>query len=258
MQAIAERHGWPRTIRVRRSTVRHAEHALLQALLSGALLSPIIAAMVGWADTDLRHLSLPAYLGALLGIAAAIASPHYREQQHHPLKAYMAALGAMIAASVCEAFILERNANAFYTVPSLMDGIIALLVLYAGSRVQRWYAVRYRANYLILEPTVSGAASSRGVRRSTPAEPMLGFQRVTLPAVALADALASVSAWSMLAFWVLVALEHRHVASGILVFTGGLLVLACFVLIPDTLAARGVLPRGLDTEDDAPDSRPHA
>jgi hypothetical protein len=72
-------------------------------------------------------------------------------------------------------------------------------------------------------------------------------RRPTLPSIALADALASVSAWSLVVFWLLVALEHRHIASGVLVFTGVLLVLACIILIPDTLAGRGLLPRGIDT-----------
>lgn len=257
VQAIADREGRVGTMRVRRSTMRHAEHALLQALLSGALLSPIIAAIVGWSGADLHNLPMRAYLSAMLGIAAAIASPHFREQTQHPLQAYVAALGAMVAAAVCEAFILERNANAFYTAPSLMDGMLALLLLHVGARLQRRYAVRYRAEYLILQPAAPGSALMRRFRRSTPMPPSARYRRITLPAVALADALASVSAWSLLAFWGLVALEHRHVASGVLVFTCGLLVLACFVLIPDTLAGRGVLPRGLDAEDDAPDDRPN-
>lgn len=158
---------------------------------------------------------------------------------------------------MCEAFILERSANAFYTAPSLMDGMLALLLLHVGARVQRRYAVRYRANYLIVQPAAPGPALSRRIRHSAPTPPSARFRRITFPAVALADGLASVSAWSLLAFWVLVALEHRHVASGVLVFTCGLLVLACFILIPDTLAGRGVLPRALDAGDDTPDDRPN-
>ena len=91
VQTMTEREGWVSAMRMRRSTMRHAEHALLQALLSGALLSPIIAAIVGWGGAGLRHLTMLAYLSAMLGTAAAIASPHFREQRQHALRAYVAA-----------------------------------------------------------------------------------------------------------------------------------------------------------------------
>ena len=192
--------------------MRRFEHALLWSLLVGALVSPI----AGRFDRLPRPwpLNVPPrfYLLVLIGCAAVLMSLRLRHGAQTAIALAIVRLGAITAAASVIATILRRSANAFYTAPSLMEGMAVLLVLHIAARTM----------CRIARPRTS---------------------HVTLPAIALADGLASVSAWSMLAFWVLVWLEHRHIASGVLVFTGALLLLACGVLIPDSLAGRGFLPR---------------
>ena len=195
--------------------MRKFEHALLWSLLVGALASPVVARVNQWSQSwpvDLRH---RLYLIALIGCAAALISLRLQHRVQVTIATAIVRLGAVAAAASVIAIILERRANAFYTAPSLIEGMALLLVLHIAAR------------------TMCRIARPR-------------TQHLTLPAIALADGLASVSAWSMLAFWVLVWLEHRHVASAVLVFAGVLLVLACGVLIPDSLAGRGFLPRTVD------------
>ncbi len=204
-----------RALRLRQLRTREFEHALLWSLLVGALASPVVARFAQWSGPWPFNVPPRLYLFALIGGAAMLISLRFQHRAQTAIAATIAPLGAVVGAASVIAIILERSANAFYTVSSLLNAMAVLLLLHIGARVMR-----------------------RLARPLTP--------HVTLPAIALADGLASVSAWSMLAFWVLVWLEHRHVASGVLVFSGVLLLLACGVLIPDSLAGRGFLPRTMD------------
>ncbi|MEO7456930.1 MAG: hypothetical protein ABIY52_11765 [Gemmatimonadaceae bacterium] len=179
---------------------------MLGVLLAGALASSVVAGLA------VTHI----VLGVVIACSVVVGMLPVRQRGGSVVAGAALRVLWIALAAVVIARVLEQSANTFYTAASLLDGMLALLVLHLLSRVMRWVAVEMRDS------------------------------AATLPAVALADALASVSAWMLLAFWVLVVLERRHVASVALVFTGTLLVLECAMLIPDALAACGLLPRGLD------------
>ncbi len=211
---------------------------MLGALLAGALLSPIATALSG--RTEPTEFRVP--LMVVLSIAAVVASVRLRHRSPDALAAFVGRATSIAIAAGVIAIILERGTNAFYTSLSLLDGTAALLILHVASRAMRWIAVEYRDNFRLgRHSTASGRQRTRGV---------------SLPAVALADGLASVSAWSLLGFWSLVALQHRHVASLVLITVAVMLLLECIILIPDTLAGWGLLPRTFDPVEDTPDAQP--
>ena len=227
--------------------MRHFEHAMLGILLAGALGSSVLGQALGWSGAGAGKLPDFVQVVVLVAGATAVSLLPVRQRGESLLVGAAFRLAAIVTAAVVMALVLDHRENTFYTAPSLVDGMIALLVLHLVSRVMRWIAVEYRESFLVIRPLDSGLPPSHRLRRLlfTPQRPRV--RALTLPAVALADALASVSAWMLLAFWVLVAMERRHLASAVLVFTCTLLVLECAMLIPDTLAGIGILPRGLDT-----------
>lgn len=211
---------------------------------------------MGWSGPTPLNIPLPLHLTILLGVAAVIASLRLRHRVENTLTAYVVRGGALIAAAGVIAVILQRGVNTFYTAPSLLGGMATLLVMHFCARGMRWLAVDARESLLAVSPIAASAPATGGRLRLIAALRRPRARRLTLPAVALADALASVSAWSLLAFWILVALAHRHVASGMLMLTSAMLVLASVVLSPDTLAGRGLLPRGLDADDAIEEPKP--
>ena len=231
------------------SAIRHFEHSMLGALLLGALFSPVVAVMTGWMGPTLLGVPLRVLFTTLLGVAAAVVSLRLRHQAENPMATMVVSVGIIAATAIPITFILPRSADAFNTAPSLMTGMAGLLALHVVSRVMRWIAVRRREDYLVVWPEADTAPPTRRRDPLGPTPQRSRAQRVTLPAVALADGLASVSAWTLLVFWMLVASEHRHYASGILVFASILLALECVILIPDTLAGWGMLPRGFEPEE---------
>ncbi len=232
---------------VSRATVRHIEHSTLGALLAGALVSPVIMSLLGWSEPP----PIPLPFVVLLSIAAVGASLKLRHRNRYAMASFVLRVSGIVVAAGSIAFILQRGTNAFYTSLSLLEGTVALLTLHVGSRVMRWTAVVNRDDYLVVPLNARRAPLSRLLSRFFLATgPLDSRRRVTIPAVALADGLASVSAWSLLAFWTLVTLEHRHVASLFLLFVSVLLVLECIILIPDTLAGWGLLPRAFDPAED--------
>ena len=201
-----------RVLHLRQLRTREFESGLLWSVLVGALASPIVMRLHEPARPWPLNVPPRVYLFVLTGTAAVLMSLQLRHRAQSAMATLVVRTGAVVAVASVIGVILSRSANWFYTVSSLMDGMAVLLALHI---VARWMRRLARAH----------------------------THGVTLPAIVLADGFASVSAWSLLAFWVLVWLEHRHVASVVLVFTGVLLLLACAVLIPDTLAGRGLLPR---------------
>ena len=220
---------------------------MLGALLAGALVSPVVMSLRGWSESP----PVPLLFVVLLSIAGVAASLKLRHRNRYAMASFVLRVSGIVVAATSIAFILRRGTNAFYTTSSLLDGTVALLLLHIGSRVMRWTAVVNRDDYLVVPPNTRSAPLSRLLRRFFLASgPLDSRRRVTLPAVALADGLASVSAWSLVAFWTLVTLERRHVASLFLLFISALLVLECVILIPDTLAGWGLLPRAFDPAED--------
>lgn len=215
-----------RSSRLGARRIRNFEHALLWVLLVGAVLSPVAAFMNGWSRPAPFNIPPRQYVMVAIGAAAVLASLRMRHLAMTSIATLIVRLGGAVAAASAISLILQYSANTFYTATSLLDGMAILLVVHSAARVLRWLA-RPHAHH------------------------------VTLPAVVLADTLASVSAWSLLGFWVLVASEHRHVASGVLVFTAILLLLAFAILIPDSLAGRGLLPRSADHRVEAEEKSRH-
>lgn len=227
------------------SEFRHFEHGMLGVLLAGALCSSLVDLLMGWPEPESVADSRATYLIVLVLGAMTVAMLPVRQRRGNILKGVTLRVALMAAVAVPMALVLRRNSNTFYTAPSLIDGMIALLVLHLVSRLMRWIAVELRESFVVVKPIGAASPTTRSLRRILLAPQRPRTHKFTLPAVSLADGLASVSAWMLLAFWILVALERRHVASGALVFTATLLVLECAMLIPDTLAACGLLPRGL-------------
>lgn len=235
--------------------MRYFEHGMLGVLLAAALASSAVGQLLGWPDDASLGLPRGAKLTVLLIGAVAVALLPVRQRGESLVRDTLLRLGAIALAAVPIAWALRRASNTFYTAPSLIDGMVLLLVLHLSSRIMRRVAVAVRETYFVVP--VDAPVARRGERlRQLLIPPRRPRSRaLTLPAVALADALASVAAWSLLAFWILVALERRHVASAVVMFTCTLLVLECAILIPDTLAAAGYLPRGLHSVDDMRERR---
>ncbi|MEO8622415.1 MAG: hypothetical protein ABI625_15190 [bacterium] len=225
--------------------LRRFEHALLDALLLGGLFSPVAWAFVGTSGRMVLNLPTRVAIAIALCGATIVASVRLEHRAQNLVAAAVVKLGAVTAAAVAIALVLEFAANSFYTAPALMDGMAALLVVRVIASVLRWRAVVRREKYVVMSRPNVEASNVRPRRHLTLVPNGPRARPMALPSVALADALASVSAWSLLAFWILVALEHRHIASVVLVFTSVLLVLACVILIPDALAGQGLLPRGM-------------
>ncbi len=231
------------------------ELALLGVLLAGTLLSPVASIVVFGSASDARH-----RVSTLVFAAAAVAATFVlRARATDTRLAFSIRLLATAGVAVPIALVLDKGVNAFYTSRSLVGGMLVLLVLHVLTRLMRYVAAAYREDYVTISPTMQPAPTTRGRFSIVIAPQRPRVWRVTLPAVVLADAISSVSAWSLLVFWVLVAIERRHAASLVLVFVSVLLMLEWIILIPDTLAGWGLLPRAFDAEaEEAPAPHPLA
>ncbi len=230
--------------------MRYFEHGMLGVLLAAALASSAVGQLLGWPDDASLGLPRGAKLAVLLTGAVAVALLPVRQRGESLVRDTLLRLGAIALAAVPIAIVVRRASNTFYTAPSLIDGMVFLLVLHLASRLMRRVAVMVRETYFVVPAGTARAPYGQRLRHLLLPPQKPRSRALTLPAVALADALASVAAWSLLAFWILVALERRHVASAVVMFACTLLVLECAVLIPDSLAGAGYLPRGLHSVDD--------
>lgn len=234
--------------------VGRLQRSTLSVLLFASVLSPVAATAVGW------PLFAPPTSVIATVVAAALGAVTLR-LSHQSLGWRMLGVALAVALAVPFAAILRAESNAFYTSSALFGGMILLLMLYVASRVLRHVVVRDES--LASEepvPTLVPAASVvTGLEHLPPNEIRVvhpgqaavaprvpGARPGGVPAVALGDGLAVAGAWLIVAFWVLVALGHRHFASGALLLLGALLAMRCVTLLPEALATRARVARRTD------------
>jgi hypothetical protein len=230
--------------------VGRLQRSTLSVLLFASVLSPVAATAVGWS------LFAPPTSAIALLVATALGSVTLRIS-HQSLGWRMLGVALAIGLAVPFAAILRTETNAFYTSSALFGGMILLLMLYVASRVLRHVVVR-DDKLAVEEPAVSLAPPApvvAGLEHLPPNEIRVvhthgsGAARISaarpggVPAVALGDTLAVVGAWLIVLFWVLVALGHRHFASGALLLLGALLAMRCLTLLPEALATRATRGR---------------
>ena len=234
--------------------VGRLQRSTLSVLLFASVLSPVAATAMGW------PLFAPP-TSAIATVVAAVLGAVTLRLSHQSLGWRLLGVALAVALAVPFAAILRAESNAFYTSSALFGGMIVLLMLYVASRVLRHVVVRDES--LAVEEPVAPLAPPApvvgGLEHLPPNEIRVvhpGRTAVTprvpgarpggVPAVALGDALAVVGAWLIVFFWVLVALGHRHVASGALLLLGALLAMRCLTLLPEALATRARVARRTD------------
>jgi hypothetical protein len=221
------------------------QRSLLSVLLFASVLSPVAAVAMGW------PLFAPPTSAIAIVVATALGAVTLR-LSHQSVGWRMAGVALAVALAVPFAAILRAESNAFYTSSALFGGMILLLMLYVASRALRHVVVRDEslaadepaASLPQPVPVMAGVEhlppnEIRVVHTHAMAAPRVSEARPGgVPAVALGDALAVAGAWLIALFWVLVALGHRHVASGALLLLGALLTMRCLTLLPEALATR--------------------
>jgi hypothetical protein len=231
--------------------VGRLQRSTLSVLLFASVLSPVAATAVGW------PLFAPPTSVIAIVAAAALGAITLR-LSHQSLGWRLLGDDLAFALAVPFAAILRAESNAFYTSSALFGGMILLLMLYVASRVLRHVVVRDESQ-AVEEPVASLAPAApvvAGLEHLPPNEIRVvhpGRAAVTprapgaraggVPAVALADALAVIGDWLIVFFGVLVALGHRHFASGALLLLGALLAMRCLTLLPEALATRARVAR---------------
>lgn len=227
---------------------------LLGALLFGAVIAPAVTALRVGGVYTLSMVLVSLMVALVLGGALArLPSP---DTGARPSTADLTILASLtLAAAVLIGATVHYRSNAFYTPQALYGGMIVLLALYVADRALRAVAMRdarrLRARHHMLRPggAHDGVALDHlppneirsvqpGMISSEPTEPLGGTPSATLPALVTSDALSGLAAWLLVMFWLLVALEHRHPASVILLAVGGLLLLSNITLLPVVLSSR--------------------
>ena len=228
------------------ASFRRFRQRALGVLLFGAVLAPVVAALLG----------RPSYASTLTTtaamVAAVLALVMLRVTRAGPATGALYAGLALVAALPID-LVLREQSNSFYTSGALFGGMVILLSLHVAAVTMRgvamWdddtpldgVATAMSGEQLVpdgllhLPPNeirVVHLGQSRG--SASPGRERLRGD----PAMALDDALARGAAWLLVLFWLLVALEHRHVASGALLLVGVLLAGRCLALLPDVLATR--------------------
>ncbi len=220
------------------------QRSTLSVLLFASVLSPVAATAVGW-----PLFARPTSAIALL-VTTALGAVTLRIS-HQSLGWRMVGVALAVALAVPFAAILRAESNAFYTSSALFGGMTLLLMLYVASRALRHVVVRDES-LAVEEPAPSLAPPTpvvAGLEHLPPNEIRVVHTRAAavlrsaaapggVPAVALGDTLAVLGAWLIVLFWVLVALGHRHVASGALLLLGALLTMRCLTLLPEAIATR--------------------
>lgn len=230
--------------------VGRLQRSTLSVLLFASVLSPLAATAMGW-PLFARPTSVIATV-----VAAGLGAVTVR-LSHQSLGWRTLGVALAVALAVPFAAILRAATNAFYTSSALFGGMILLLMLYVASRVLRHVVVRDESQ-AVEEPVASLAPPApvvAGLEHLPPNEirvvqthgsvapRMSGARPGGVPAVALGDTLAVIGAWLIVLFWVLVALGHRHFASGALLLLGALLAMRCLTLLPEALATRSTRGR---------------
>jgi biotin transporter BioY len=182
-----------------RSSVEPMRRDVTTVVLFGAVMSPIVAPLFGW--PPVTPLGVPLVVHVLL--LAALAAVATRQMWPRRRRATVRQLGNLTAATVLAftgAIVLHLRSNAFYTASTLMDGMAFLLLIHLATR---------------------------GLRRRARAR--------SSAAAWVADVLMRTVGWAILASWLLISLEHRHIAGVTLIISGVLQTLALIVLIPDAV-----------------------
>lgn len=226
---------------------RRLGQGTLGLLLFGAVLSPVVAEALG------RPAYPPVVAMAAAGVTVVLAAVTLRATQRPAaVCALYAALALVMAVPL--GTVLHAQTNSFYTSGALFGGMVVLLFLHVAAVVMRHVAMRDDEpprDHTVVTALSADARLLGAVERLPPNEIRMvrtgrsletdepgRWRRRGDPAIALNDALADGAAWLLVSFWVLVALGHRHVASGALLLVGALLAGRCLALLPDVLAPR--------------------
>lgn len=187
---------------------RNVERELASRVLIAAMLAPLVAFPVGWTPSTPLGVPLALHSAILFALALLMLGRFHPRETHgaHRLTFWISTLILGFAV----ALLLHERANAFYTAKALMEGLALLFVVHLGV-----CALRHRATALL----------------------------ATTPAVRLADRLTTVVGWCILASWVLIAREHRHIVGPLLIGAGILETVAFIVLIPRTMPRSRLLAR---------------
>lgn len=227
------------------------QRGTLSVLLFASVLSPVAARIVGWPLFAPPTSAIATIVAVVLGVVTLRLSHQSRSWR---------VLGVTLALMMAVPFaaILSAQSNAFYTSSALFGGMILLLMLYVASRALRHIVVRDEWQ-AIAEPATTLAPAApvvAGLEHLPPNEIRVvhagrgaavprvsGARPGGVPAIALGDTLAVAGAWLIVLFWILVALGHRHVASGALLLLGALLTMRCLTLLPEAVATRATRAR---------------
>jgi hypothetical protein len=218
-----------------RDVLREIHRELTSLLLAAAMLSPIVAAVLGW--RMYTPLAMPLLLHETLLVALALVAFGISERDDAmATRRWAGRLLVVPPVAVGFAAIVHTRANVFYTERALVDGMAFLFALQLGIRLLRRRALRRLGLYVAAPETPRrwqrGAEWGRRFRaRCLPAT----------PGVRVSDWLVATVGWLLLAAWVLIALEHRHPAGPMLLAAGGIELLAILALVPDALASSGWL-----------------
>ena len=217
-----------------RDVLREIHRELTSLLLVGAMIAPLVGGAVGWPVHTPLGVPLLVHATALIavgllriGLGDRVDAPPAIRWVHWPLVPPVAAGFA---------WLVQARANVFYTERLLADGMAVLFTLHMAAGLLRSRA-RRRIDPFFHETDdwsrwARGAAWRRRVRaRCLPLS----------PAMWVADALTVLVGWLVLASWVLIAFEHRHLAGPLLLAAGALETLALLALVPDAMATLGWL-----------------
>jgi hypothetical protein len=204
-------------------------------LLAAAMLSPIVAAVLGW--RMYTPLAMPLLLHETLLVALALVAFGISERDDAmATRRWAGRLLVVPPVAVGFAAIVHTRANVFYTERALVDGMALLFVLQLGVRLLRRRALR-RIGLYVAEPE-----PPRRAQRAAEWRRRLRVRCLpATPGVRVSDGLVTVVGWLLVAAWVLIALEHRHPAGPMLLAAGGIEALALLALVPDVLAGNGWL-----------------
>ena len=209
-----------------RRALRLVAQGLPSRLLIAAMLSPIAAKWLGWR----LHTPLDVPLAVHVTVLAIIGGVAYRQAGcDRPWRggSWVLSWFSVPVLGLAFAVFLHERANVFYTGRALMDGMAVVLLVHLGRQVLRRRALPRPK--LILH---KGAASV-AVAPLSGQDCEVWLERT--PSTRLADRLARVVGWSLLASWVLSAFTYRHVVAPLLLAAGLLEVVAFLLLVPDAM-----------------------
>ena len=212
-----------------RSAVSVLSRELTLCLLLAAMLGPVVAKVLGW--PVYTPLDVPLLLHVAI-LAAFLLVIRFESRPRRMRAAFSrASWFALPVLAIAFAALLQARSNVFYTARALMEGLAVLLILEVGLRDLRRRAVVGSIRVCTPDvPQEHASITSEEWNRSM----WLGRG----PAIRLADSLTAVVGWAVLASWILIALEHRHVVGPLLLIGGALQAFAMLVLVPDAIASR--------------------